>query len=74
MSTGTWTTTADEDTAILALGVDATAEAFVTRHLRHQLDFALSQARETFKSRYDTLSTEDKAAVDAILQKQQAPK
>ena len=74
MASGTWTTTDAEDTAILAFGLDATPEAFIARQLRHQLDFALSQAQERLRNRYDTLSAEDKAAVDAILQKQQAPK
>ena len=74
MANGTWKTTAEEDAAILALGIDATPDAFVQRHLRHQFDFALSQAQERLRNRYDTLSAEDKAAVDAILQKQQAPK
>lgn len=68
MAQGTWQTTAEEDAAILALTGEATS-AFVTRHLRHQLDFALSQVKEERKRLVDIVSAEDSAAIDAILDK-----
>lgn len=60
------TTTAAEDAAILAL-TGETPDAFVQRHVRHQLNFALSQVREDLKAVYDILPAGERAAVDVIL-------
>jgi hypothetical protein len=63
----TFQTTPDEDAAILALGLDDTPQDFATRHLRHQIDYALSQATKTLEQKYAAATPEDKAAIDAIL-------
>lgn len=87
MSQGTWTTTAEEDAAILALN-DArpkrldgpfltppeTVEEFITRHIRHQIDFALSLVKETRKTLVESVSPQDLAQIDAILEKYKASK
>lgn len=66
MATGTWTTTTEEDAAILAL-TGETPTAFIARHVRHQVDFAVSQRRASVKAIYDTLPETERAEVDAIL-------
>lgn len=73
MSTLTFTTTPDEDAAILALGLDDSPQDFATRHLRHQIDFALSRAVKTLEQKYAAATPEDKAAVDAILSTKAPP-
>ena len=87
MATGTWTTTAEEDAAIEALTASAaavtktppeTVAQFIDRHIRHQVDFALSQATTTKRTidaaAYDAATPDDKAAVDAILSKTKGAK
>lgn len=76
MATITFTTTADEDAAILALSEAAvagtptppeTVEAYLLRHLRHQTGFAVQVQQAALKAVYDILPPAEKAAVDEIL-------
>lgn len=73
MAQGTWTTTTAEDAAVAALGNDASTDAFVRRHVRHQLDFALSTVGSAQAARldmaYSALSAADRATVDALVAK-----
>ncbi len=73
MASGAWTTTTKEDVAILDL-TGETPDAFVARHLRQQLDFALTTAREALKQVYDTLPPDERKLVDAILTRNRTPK
>lgn len=74
MATITFTTTPEEDTAILALGLDATVQDFADRHLRHQVNFAIAQsAPKTLEQKYAVATPEEKAAVDAILAQKAPP-
>lgn len=71
----TISTTPDEDAAILALGVDKTPDEFILRHVRHQLDYALSLvAPKSVSEKYDAAPADVKAQVDALLSKAVTPK
>lgn len=77
MTTVTITTTDAEDAAILALaGKGETVEGFITRHARHQIDFAVKEAAAATvldrSAAYAKLSPTDQAAVDALLSKARA--
>ena len=74
MATIAINTTADEDAAILALGLDVDPQAFVHRHVAHQIAFAISQQTAVLKTVYDILPADDKAAVDAILERNRPQK
>lgn len=75
-------TTDDEDAAIVALSAPAlpgqtkpqeTVEEFLTRAVRHQVNFAVSRFVEAKAADTSALlaktTPEDKAAIDAILEK-----
>ena len=65
----TITTTPDEDAAIVALTGEA-PDAFVTSHVRHQINFVLAQVRPlTVAEKYSAAAPDERAAVDAILTK-----
>lgn len=70
MTTITFTTTDAEDAAILALTaqqrVPETVEQFLARHLRHQVDFALSQ-QPTLAQKVDAAPDDVKAQIAELL-------
>lgn len=79
MASGTWTTTAAEDDAILAITTSNSARTgqpaetvpqFINRHIRHQVDFAVSEFSVAFDvPAYQSASQADKDAIQAILAK-----
>lgn len=64
--TTTITTTAAEDAAIRQVTGGEAPDAFVIRHVRHQLDYVVSQARLSLDAVYEHASVADQVALDAI--------
>lgn len=77
MAKGEWATTEEEDVAILALlarrpSVDRTdtVETFIAGHIRHQVDFAMSETVTSGQDTtvaYDAATPEVRREVDTLL-------
>lgn len=74
MASGEWTTTPDEDLAILGLGIDHSVGEFVERHLKHQIEFALSQAALSTGTKLIDAYTKADPATKASIEQILAPK